>query len=97
MQGEDRLRDAMHLQVSQVSAKAKEIIEAKGGSVTTVYYNALGLRALLRPEWFARKGAVPLSWLPDISWVNVPFNAQQSRCIATLECMSAAWRSWKRA
>ena len=27
-----------------------------GGSVTTVYYNALGLRALLKPAWFARKG-----------------------------------------
>ncbi len=24
--------------------------------MTTVYYNALGLRALLKPAWFARKG-----------------------------------------
>ena len=27
-----------------------------GGSVTTVYYNKLGLRALLMPEWFEKKG-----------------------------------------
>ncbi len=24
--------------------------------MTTVYYNQLGLRALLRPDWFAEKG-----------------------------------------
>ena len=44
------------LQVSQVSASAKAAIEKAGGSVTTVYYNQLGLRALLRPDWFEAKG-----------------------------------------
>lgn len=43
-------------QVSQASAIARQAIEAAGGSVTTVYYNALGLRALTQPEWFAKKG-----------------------------------------
>jgi len=43
-------------QVSQVSAGAKDAIEKAGGSVTTVYYNQLGLRALLQPDWFAGKG-----------------------------------------
>ena len=56
MQGADKLHSPMHLQVSQVSAKAKQAVEAMGGSVTTVYYNPLGMRALLRPEWFAHKG-----------------------------------------
>lgn len=46
----------VNLQVSQVSKVAKAAVEAAGGSVTTVYYNELGLRALLRPEWFAKKG-----------------------------------------
>ena len=44
------------LQVSQVSEEAKAAVEAAGGSVTTVYYNQLGLRALVRPDWFAGKG-----------------------------------------
>lgn len=39
-----------------MSAPAREAIEAAGGSVELVYYNALGLRALMRPAWFARKG-----------------------------------------
>lgn len=43
-------------QVSQVSKAARSAIEAAGGSVTTVYYNQLGLRALTRPDWFAKKG-----------------------------------------
>ena len=44
------------LQVSQASKSAREAIENCGGSITTVYYNKLGLRALLRPEWFEKKG-----------------------------------------
>jgi len=36
--------------------KAKEAVEAAGGSVRKVHYNKLGLRALLKPEWFAKKG-----------------------------------------
>lgn len=43
-------------QVSQVSETAKAAIEKAGGSVTTVYYNQLGLRALLKPDWFEAKG-----------------------------------------
>jgi large subunit ribosomal protein L15 len=42
-------------QVSQASESARAAIKAAGGSVTTVYYNQLGLRALLRPDWFAAK------------------------------------------
>jgi len=48
----------VHLQVSQVSETARDAIQQAGGSVKTVYYNKLGLRALIRPEWFAKKGRV---------------------------------------
>jgi large subunit ribosomal protein L15 len=41
------------LQVSRASASAIAAVEARGGSVTTVHYNALALRALLRPHRFA--------------------------------------------
>lgn len=54
--GADGFSWNVKLEVSQVSQTAREAIEKAGGEVTTVYYNALGLRALTRPEWFARKG-----------------------------------------
>ena len=56
MQGSEKLKSPIHLQVSQVSQAARKVIEGAGGSVTTVYYNPLGLRALTRPDWFPRKG-----------------------------------------
>jgi large subunit ribosomal protein L15 len=31
-------------------------VEAAGGTVRLVYYNKLGFRALLKPEWFEKKG-----------------------------------------
>jgi Ribosomal proteins 50S-L15, 50S-L18e, 60S-L27A len=42
LQGSQRLRAPVHLQVSQASAAARSAVEAAGGSVTTVYYNKLG-------------------------------------------------------
>lgn len=44
------------LQVSRVTVRAKEVVEAMGGSVRRVHYNKLGLKALLKPEWFEKKG-----------------------------------------
>ena len=55
-QGKEQFTAPLRLEVSQVSAAARAAIEAAGGAVTTVYYNQLGLRALLKPDWFARKG-----------------------------------------
>eukprot|EP00887_Chlorella_sp_A99_P001061 scaffold14.g1061.t1 len=46
----------VHIEVSQASVAARAAVERAGGSVTTVYYNQLGLRALTRPEWFEKKG-----------------------------------------
>ena len=43
------------MQVTQASRSARKAVQAAGGSVTTVYYNQLGLRALLTPDWFAEK------------------------------------------
>ena len=42
----------VNLEVSRVSASAREAIEAAGGKVTTVHYNRLTLRALLKPHKF---------------------------------------------
>jgi large subunit ribosomal protein L15 len=42
----------IQLQVSRASGAAIEAIEQAGGEVTTVHYNRLALRALLKPEKF---------------------------------------------
>eukprot|EP01026_Neomeris_dumetosa_P082984 TRINITY_DN95741_c1_g1_i3.p1 TRINITY_DN95741_c1_g1~~TRINITY_DN95741_c1_g1_i3.p1 ORF type:complete len:307 (-),score=29.21 TRINITY_DN95741_c1_g1_i3:468-1388(-) len=54
--GAEKFDIPIHVQVTAVSNKAKAAIEAAGGSVTKTYYNKLGLRALLYPEWFKKKG-----------------------------------------
>ena len=47
--GKESLGDRpIHIQVLQCSKAARNAIEEKGGSVKTVYYNKLGLRALLK-------------------------------------------------
>ncbi|CAI5458997.1 unnamed protein product [Closterium sp. Yama58-4] len=46
----------LHLEVSRASESVRRAVEAAGGKVTRVHYNALGLRALLKPQWFAKKG-----------------------------------------
>jgi hypothetical protein len=47
VQGAERLRVPVHLQVSQASGAARAAVEAIGGSVTTVYYNKLGALVLM--------------------------------------------------
>eukprot|EP00262_Sarcandra_glabra_P001754 TRINITY_DN118_c0_g1_i4.p1 TRINITY_DN118_c0_g1~~TRINITY_DN118_c0_g1_i4.p1 ORF type:complete len:291 (+),score=46.71 TRINITY_DN118_c0_g1_i4:223-1095(+) len=54
--GAEQIIWPIHLEVSRVTVKAKEAVEAAGGSVRRVYYNKLGFRALLKPEWFEKKG-----------------------------------------
>ena len=53
--GMRRVRDPLRIQVSRASAKAIAAVEAVGGEVTTVHYNRLALRALLKPEKFEGK------------------------------------------
>ncbi|CAM0910534.1 unnamed protein product [Alopecurus aequalis] len=54
--GAEEIKWPIHLEVSRATARAKAAVEAAGGTVRLVYYNKLGFRALLKPEWFAKKG-----------------------------------------
>ncbi|XP_074585245.1 uncharacterized protein LOC141841022 [Curcuma longa] len=54
--GSEHIKWPIHLEVSRVTVRAKAAVEAAGGSVRKVHYNKLGLRALLKPEWFEKKG-----------------------------------------
>lgn len=54
--GAEQIQWPIHLEVSRVTVRAKQAVEAAGGSVRKVYYNKLGFRALLKPEWFEKKG-----------------------------------------
>mmetsp|Transcript_35586 Transcript_35586/g.36289 ORF Transcript_35586/g.36289 Transcript_35586/m.36289 type:complete len:266 (+) Transcript_35586:87-884(+) len=50
--GKETLRTAVHLEVSAASEEAIAAIEKVGGTVTTVHFNKLALRALLKPHKF---------------------------------------------
>jgi large subunit ribosomal protein L15 len=50
--GKERLRSPLKLEVSRASQSAIEALEAVGGEVTTVHFNRLALRALLKPHKF---------------------------------------------
>lgn len=51
--GKERLRDAIRIDVSRASKSAIEAIESiEGGRVTSVHYNRIALKALLKPERF---------------------------------------------
>ena len=65
-EGADDAFIKVRLEVSRASARAKEIIERAGGSVTRVHYNRLGLRALLQPEKFPRGLPKPARAPPKI-------------------------------
>ncbi|KAL4650061.1 hypothetical protein ACB092_01G059800 [Castanea dentata] len=54
--GAEQIKWPIHLEISRVTVRAKEAVEAAGGSIRRVYYNKLGFRALLKPEWFEKKG-----------------------------------------
>lgn len=53
--GKQFLKDKLLIEVPWASATAIEAIESKGGFVTTVHYNRLALRALLKPHKFPMK------------------------------------------
>mmetsp|Transcript_26437 Transcript_26437/g.62100 ORF Transcript_26437/g.62100 Transcript_26437/m.62100 type:complete len:350 (+) Transcript_26437:122-1171(+) len=50
--GKERLTTPFRLEISRASEAAIEAVEAVGGEVTTVHYNKLALRALLKPHKF---------------------------------------------
>ena len=53
--GKENIRDKLLIEVPWASASAIAAIESKGGYVTTVHYNRLALRALLKPHKFPLK------------------------------------------
>jgi large subunit ribosomal protein L15 len=61
------LKQPLDLLVSRASTSAIAAVEAAGGSVTSVHYNQLALRALLRPQKFAsipKRARPPPKWQP---------------------------------
>lgn len=54
--GAEDFKSKISIEVSKISENAKKVIQDQGGTVESVYYNPLGLRALMRPEWFKDKG-----------------------------------------
>ncbi|KAL3822016.1 hypothetical protein ACHAXA_003002 [Cyclostephanos tholiformis] len=59
--GREYVKDKLLIEVSFASASAIDAIESKGGMVTTVHYNRLALRALLKPHKFPSKPEVMLT------------------------------------
>lgn len=65
--GKERLRTPIQLEISRASQEAIEAVEKVGGEVTTVHYNRLALRALLKPDKFLQLpkfARPPPKWLP---------------------------------
>jgi large subunit ribosomal protein L15 len=65
--GKERLTTPFQLEVSRASEGAMHAVERVGGEVTTVHYNALALRALLKPEKFTKLpkfARPPPKWQP---------------------------------
>lgn len=65
--GKDRLKTPLQLEVSRASTPAIHAMEAIGGEVTTVHYNRLALRALLKPDKFVtlpKFARPPPKWQP---------------------------------
>eukprot|EP00934_Nitzschia_sp_Nitz4_P005980 Nitzschia sp. Nitz4//scaffold44_size153857//130452//131604//NITZ4_002744-RA/size153857-processed-gene-0.168-mRNA-1//-1//CDS//3329552226//5970//frame0 len=50
--GKERLTTPLQIEISRASEEAIKAVEEAGGEVTTVHYNRLALRALLKPHKF---------------------------------------------
>jgi large subunit ribosomal protein L15 len=53
--GKERLRTPLRIEISRASSDAITALESVGGQVTTVHYNKLALRTLLKPHKFEGK------------------------------------------
>ena len=74
--GKERLKTPFQLQVSRASQEAIQAIEEIGGQVTTVHYNRLALRALLKPEKFE---LLPKFARPPPKWLAYYTNWETNR------------------
>lgn len=54
--GKGELKTPVKIEVTRASKEAIDKVEKVGGIVVASYYNQLGLRALLKPESFVKKG-----------------------------------------
>jgi large subunit ribosomal protein L15 len=60
--------------VTRASREAIQSIEGKGGKVTTVYYNKLGMKYLFNPEQFGTTRRVPRAALPVRRYlIGIPY------------------------
>ncbi|KAF9163232.1 YmL10 [Actinomortierella ambigua] len=73
--GKADFKTPINIEVSRASKSAIKAIEACGGSITAVYYNKLGLRALTKPHKFEElpKFARPMK-KKDIAFYTNPEN-----------------------
>ena len=66
--GAASFKHRVHLQVSKCSIEAEKAIERSGGTVRMVYYDKTGLRALLKPHAYVKKGLMippPARYVPS--------------------------------
>lgn len=62
--GADSFTSKVDIEVSRASKAAIDAIERNGGTITTTYFNKLGLRVHLKPEKY-EEGRKPRQALPD--------------------------------
>lgn len=74
--GKERLTTPLQLEISRASSQAIEAMEAIGGEVTTVHYNRLALRALLKPDKFVQ---LPKFARPPPKWQPYYTNWNENR------------------
>ena len=75
--GKERLKTpGLQIEISRASEEAIEAVEELGGEVTTVHYNKLALRALLKPEKFLQ---IPKFARPPPKWQAYYTNWERNR------------------
>ena len=80
--GKERLKTPIHLEIARASEEAIQAVEAIGGEVTTVHYNRLALRALLKPQKFIDEdgvGKLPKFARPPPKWQPYYTNWDRNR------------------
>lgn len=74
--GKERLVTPIKIEISRASEEAIRSVEAAGGEITTVHYNRLALRALLKPHKFER---IPKNARPPPKWQPYYINWSRNR------------------
>ena len=79
--GKARLRDAINIEIFRASKCAIEAIEGVNGNFTTVHYNRLALKVLLKPHRFdvvPKRARPPPKLMPYItSYENIGYLSPQ--------------------